>query len=384
MDKDEKQRKIRRGRCAGIAFMLLLGVVCGIITGKYLYSVLAAGGTPGEYRLTTALLLVGTYAALILQVVIHEAGHLIFGLMTGYRFLSFRIGSLMWVKENGRLRQKRLTIAGMSGQCLMIPPEEMPEGKIPFVLYNLGGPLSNFASGLLFLGLYFPCRNVPYLSVFLLLFCAVGFAYALINGIPMRLGTVNNDGYNTLSIGKSPAALRAFQIQMKVAGRAAAGERLRDMPEEWFVLPSEEEMGNSMTAAIGVFAYNRLMDDHRFEEAVRLMDRLMATESAIVGLHRGLMICDRVYCGLIRKDRRDLTDKLLDKQQKKFMKAMKNFPSVLRTEYACALLAEKDPEKAARIRARFEECVRSYPYAVDIDSERELLDLADSAAEGKA
>ena len=76
------------------------------------------------------------------QVVVHEAGHLVFGLLTGYQFSSFRIGSFMWVKLEGKLKLKRYSLAGTGGQCLMAPPE-MVDGKVPYVLYNLGGCLAN-------------------------------------------------------------------------------------------------------------------------------------------------------------------------------------------------------------------------------------------------
>jgi len=36
-----------------------------------------------------------------IQIAIHEFGHMIFGLITGYKFSSFRMGNLMWVKEEG-------------------------------------------------------------------------------------------------------------------------------------------------------------------------------------------------------------------------------------------------------------------------------------------
>ena len=54
------------------------------------------------------------------------------------------------------------------------------------------------------------------------------------NGIPMRLGNVDNDGYNALCLGKSPAALRSFWLQMKINQQISRGVRLKDMPEDWF------------------------------------------------------------------------------------------------------------------------------------------------------
>jgi hypothetical protein len=55
---------------------------------------------------------------------------------------------------------------------------------------------------------------------------------------------------------------------------------------------------------------------------------------------------------------------------------MQKFPSVIRTEYAYALLYEKDLPKAEKLKARFEKCAKNYPYTGDIESERELFEIA--------
>ena len=84
------------------------------------------------------------------------------------------------------------------------------------------------------------------LSYWFLMMVVIGGAFALMNGVPMRLGTVDNDGYNALSLGKNPQALRSFWIQMKANHAQALGQTLKDMPAEWFVMPSDEDMKNSM------------------------------------------------------------------------------------------------------------------------------------------
>ena len=81
-------------------------------------------------KLSQYLLLL--YGAYLIQVVIHESGHLVAGLKCGFRFLSFRIGPFTLIKKSGRILLKRLSVAGTGGQCLMIPPEEDTDEK-PFV-----------------------------------------------------------------------------------------------------------------------------------------------------------------------------------------------------------------------------------------------------------
>ena len=135
-------------------------------------------------------------------------------------------------------------------------------------------------------------------------------------------------------------------------------------------------MQNSLIAALGVFACNRLMDQREFAEADSLMARLLTMDSGMAGIHRSLLICDRLYCELIGQNRPEVLTHMLKPEQKKFMKTMQNFPSIIRTQYVFALLAEKDPEKAENIRKRFEKVGKTYPYPSDIQSERELMELA--------
>lgn len=362
-----------------LAVFALIGMVCGILMVDSIGS-FAASMPPAQFLISLGLLCVGLFAIPPLQIAVHEAGHLVFGLLTGYRFLSFRVGSFLWLRADGKLRLKRLSLVGTGGQCLMSPPA-MVEGRIPYVWYNLGGSLLNGIVGLVLLGLYLLCEGTV-LSPLLLFAAGVGFFYALGNGIPLRLGGVDNDGYNALSLGKDLKALRSFWIQLKVSEYTAKGIGLADMPKEWFEVPSDQDMKNSMIAVMGVFATNRLMEEYKFQEAGELIERLLSMDTSIIGLHRRMMTCDKIFCELIGENRREELDTLLDKQQKQFMKQMKRFPSVMRTEYAYALLARKDAEAAGWKMRQFERFAPQHPHPVEIESERAMMRIAQSHYDG--
>lgn len=373
---NKRSKNITWQQFVAILFYILIGVVCGIILASLSDWVFGAElSFWGEmiYFLGTLVIM---FAAVFVQIIIHEAGHLVFGLMSGYKFNSFRINSFMWIKENGKVKFKRLAIAGTAGQCLMAPPEPV-DGKIPVVLYNLGGVLMNIITGFAFLGMCFALSSIPLLLVVMLLFALIGFVLAIMNGVPMRMGTLNNDGYNTLELVRNKSALRAFWVQLKVSEMEAEGIRLKDMPDAWFSIPSDEQMKNGMIAATGVFVCNRLMDAQRFEKADKLMNHFLEINSGIVGLHRNLMICDRMYVEIITNNCREAVDAMFSKEQKKFMKLMKDYPSVMRTEYAYALLCEKDKIKADNVKNRFEKYSKIYPYSGDMQSERELMKIAE-------
>ena len=371
-----KQRKrIPWGQVIGTGLSLAMGVGCGVVLTSWFDCCPAGVSRPlWALGLAAAFLL-----ALLAQITLHEGGHLVCGLLSGYRFCSFRVGSLMWMKVDGHLRLRRLRLAGTDGQCLMSPPD-MVDGRLPVTLYNFGGALANLLAAVLALALYGPARRVPLLAAFLLFLAVIGGFTAAMNGIPLRLGNIDNDGRNALSLGHDPAALRAFWVQMKVAEAQARGLRLREMPEDWFSMPGDEALQNAMTAAQGVLVCNRLVDEGRLAEADRAIAHLLAGSRGLPGLYRGLLVCDRVTVELLGEARPAVLADFLTQGQVKFMGQMKRFPSVLRTRYLHALLAERDPAKAAAIRARFETVAGTYPYPADIASERELMALGDARA----
>ena len=371
-----KKKKFQWQNLIGIAFFSIIGMICGILTIEYMDSLETTELNFGEKMLHLLFLLIIMYISFFIQMIIHEAGHFIFGSLTGYKLSSFRIGSFMWIKDNGKIKLKKYSLAGTGGQCLMSPPD-MVNDKIPIVLYNLGGCIMNIITGVIALVIFFLFRDNSLLSVFMLMITIVGFAFAIMNGVPIRLGLIDNDGYNALSLGKNTQALRSFWIQMKINDLILKGDRLKDIPEEWFALPTDEEMKNSMISVIGVFACNRLMDEHRFDETENLIKHYLEVDTSMVGIHRSLLICDYIFCQLIRNRNRQDIEKMLDKQQKSFMQSMKKNPTIIRTEYACALLLENDSIKAEKIKQQFEKCVVSYPYTSDIESERELINIAE-------
>lgn len=179
-------------------------------------------------------------------------------------------------------------------------PPELVEGKLPVVLYNLGGSILNLLFSVVCLVLYFIWNGNDFVSAFLIL-----------------------------------------------------------------------------TAVIGIFVCNRFMEQQRFEEAKQLMKHFFEIETSIVGLHHNLLVCEYIFCELIGENNREVIEEKYDIQQKKFMKAMKNYPTVIRTEYALSLFYRKEREEAEKWKEKFEKISAVYPYSADMEAEREMLEKAE-------
>ncbi len=337
---------------------------------------------PETYEIFGLLLAFGIFAlALYIEIIIHELGHLVFGLITKYKFLSFRIGKLMLIKEGKKLKFKTLSITGTDGQCLMSPPD-LEDDKIPVVLYNLGGIFFNLISSFVFILLLLLFNDNVIPTFIFKIFIITGLFFAGLNGIPLQLGPIANDGYNALSLKDDKHAIKSFWTQLKINEMMSKNKRLKDIPEEWFTLPKNADYDNIFIATIAVFECNRLMDIHNFQEANKKIKTLLKRNTAIAGIHKNLLICDQIYCELISNNPQ-VAKKLCTQEIKTFMESMRDYPTVIRTNYALALLLNNNQKEADKYLTQFRKRTKTYPYQGDMKSERELISIVTSIKKDK-
>lgn len=374
-DKKSAQKRGLATKALVVALFMVLGAAVGYLAGHLTRGAEGPDADPLGTAAWIVALVVLLVAAYFLQIIVHEAGHLVFGLATGYRFRSFRVGSLMLVQQDGRLRFRRFSVQGTGGQCLMAPPD-LVNGGIPYRLYNLGGTLANVLVGL---AAAVPAFLLPkgLGTAFFAFVAIIGLAFALTNGLPLTVGGVNNDGKNLRAAGEGPEALRAFWIILKISEAQADDVRTKDMPAAWFAAPAvPEQLRNPLVASVAVVACSRFLDEGRITEAAEAICDLLEGETGMLGLHRSLLKIDLAYCELMAGKGTQEAERILDADARKLMKAMKNYPSVLRTRHALALLAEGDEEEARRVREEFDRMATRHPYPSEIEGERELMDAA--------
>ncbi len=285
------------------------------------------------------LVIVGLYLVMLIHIIAHEAGHLVFGLWTGYEFLSFRVGSFTIVKKDGKLIRKKIKTPGLAGQCLMSPPEWKDGEQYPYVLYNLGGGLMNLFLSLLAVPLFF--INVPLLawaggfSIF------VGVIFAITNLLPMTVG-VPNDGKNCRMCKNSKENQRALYLQLKLNALLSDGAELKDLPEELFVIGPEEQL-NPLTFFVRLLEYYKYMDLGEDEKAEAVLAALEQNAGKLPAAFLNTLDLERMYRMILKKSplvELAAYSKIL---QPVFLK-VKDI-SILRVKYAyLALLSEEERE----------------------------------------
>ncbi|MFX0547824.1 M50 family metallopeptidase [Hathewaya histolytica] len=313
-------------------------------------------------------------AAFMLQIILHELGHLIFGLYSGYRFTSFRIGTLTFIKEDEKIVLKKFNIPGTAGQCLMMPPDGN-SCDCPYVLYNLGGIVMNTLVSCLCLVIY-TLLPMPEIIRAFLYFVAISGLYDLImNGVPMKIGGISNDGYNIISIKKDKVVRNSYYTQLMVNGLLYQGVRMKDIPFKYFEIPQGANLNNPMIGVIKCFEGSYYHDRKEFDKAKECFENLLNDAPKLIGLLKNEIKCELLFYEVIGECRKEVIDELYTKKLKKYIKATNCFIGRKRLMYAYALIIEKDKAKADKILKEMDKVQKTYPVKSEIESELEIIEF---------
>lgn len=376
MDKRKRKESIKtkkKGKVLGtILFILVFGSI-GFFMG-YLSETYFEGQNPIGELSNIYILVLMTFVVYISHIIIHEAGHLVFGLMTGYSFISFRIGSFTIVKEDNKLKIKRFNIPGTAGQCLMMPPE-MIEGEFPFIIYNLGGALANLIISFIgILALIYIKGISSSLYAILFLSSSIGIITGLTNVIPMKISGVSNDGYNILSMIRDEEAKRGFYVQLKVNGLLTKGIRAKDMSVETFQLKEGADVSNPLNTSMKLMEYNWYLDNMDLENAKECINSLIPYMDRIMPLYVNEINIERMFLELVGDCNRDFIDNLYDKNLKKYIKASKFMIGKKRFLMAYEAFYNEDKDKALEYYEEIKRLAKKYPIKADADMEIMLVD----------
>lgn len=352
-----------------ILLMFLMGAAAGLVI------IIFANGdssSPVHFIEFIVSLVIAAY----LQIILHEAGHLVGGLLSGYRFVSFRVGSITLVKDgSGKLRFKCFKIAGTGGQCLMAPPENVPLDQIPTKLYNAGGALVNLLCATVSLLLLF-CDGMPlWLRYFLAATMAIGFVFALLNGIPLKMGGVANDGYNMLYLNRDKQAVKGFAAQLIINEKQQNGMRLSQMPDEVFDLGGEINYSDPLQANVGLLLISRELDKGNIELAHEQFKELLNSHrKELMPLFRLEAGCELMFTSLVTGDKvvaqKTIDDEMLMKYITKYARVMSPKQRAL---MAKALLFDSNRAEAERLYNELVARRDSYLMQGEVESDIELM-----------
>lgn len=304
-------------------------------------------------------------------ILVHEGGHLVGGLLTGYKFVSFRVFSFTFVREDGRLCVKRFRVQGTGGQCLLAPPGR-PLEEIPLVLYVSGGVLANIIVLLAVLPLV-RLDMSPFLHEALWVFIFTDLLFIILNGIPMRVGGICNDAMDLIELRKYPLSKLGMLNQLKANKLIQEGVRPRDLPAELTEYRGEIDYTKALQVSLPLMQCGRVLDEEDYAGALAGYEDLYGRKDVIMPLYVREIACELVYLYLLAGREEDALA-LLDKPLRDYIETQRGVASS-KERLFCAMTCflDKDREKALEIYRNLDARKDSYLLRGEVEGDLALM-----------
>lgn len=346
MAKKAKQKMTKKEKRATLV-QLLLGVAIGVFFLPWVFAM----DSFETYWLALLLFLVAN----IFIVPVHEAGHLVFGLLTGYRLQSF--AAFRW--QIFRTKEKKWKVSawavpGALGQCVMEPPQWPQDGRLPYWWYNAGGILITAVLGLVSLLVALPKYGTLAGLMWWAVFCAL-FLSVLTNLLPM-MALINNDGMNLRLLRKREQSRLALWKQLRINADYTMGQHLQDMPDAWFV--NEEDAQNTLEGEIDFLRLYRLLAMQDYEQAKQESHALLEKKEALLALRQKMVVAIGALCELLTDEKGTCLREYVTPEYQQSVKGMAGVLLMPVVSCGVHLLHEDDAQKAEKSRLAAEKIIR--------------------------
>lgn len=196
------------------------------------------------------------FVMFMMQIVIHETGHFIFGKLTGYQFLSFRIFTMVILKVGQCYTIRRCRSPGSYGQCLLKPPDRK---NCPFVWLTLGGIIFNLITAIIAVIFIFGQFHIPFVHIMgLIIFSFYGLSFAVINILPIKNWGITNDGLVFLDLLRDPCARDCYKRQLELLPDLLNGKTYGELPYDLLKVPEDYDLTNSL------IGYHKILECYHF------------------------------------------------------------------------------------------------------------------------
>lgn len=296
------------------------------------------------------------FLAIILTIVLHELGHYIAAKISGYKFILFRIFSITFIKENGKIKRKSFDIPGTFGQNLMVPKQNIGE-EYPYLLYHFGGSIMNLLEFIICTIIML--KSGDSLRIFSYYMAVIAGFAILNNAIPISK-EIENDGMNAIKSYKNKSHRLLMHIVLIISENALNDKGVSELPSNAIETIKNDE--NQKYLEFNAILADYYAERDNFKKAEEIIEESLTKEVLSSDLQRLVTVGELLFYKLINDDE-DGINKYDTEEFEKFRK--KILPKLINTyhiEYAFAL-HERDFEKAKNIKMNFEKYKEKYPFS---------------------
>ena len=274
-------------------FLLVVGVLLSVFADIVFLG--KAFGTGLNIPVGIILCVAGFAVTVFLSIMLHELGHMIFGLIGGMAFQSIRLPFVTLTKLNGKLKFIKNNERGALGMCEMYPKTSVNPERC-FALQAAGGPFGSlialgFSLAMLLLG----GSINGYVTCFFGSAAPILYLILLDNSFPLEIAGAKTDGAQIIGYVKKDPSFVLLSAALTAQGYYYSGITPKDLPYELLhELPVvQEDDLNYVYYLNNLYLY--CLDKRDFEGVRDVHARILSASQYAFASVRDQLYCDLFY-----------------------------------------------------------------------------------------
>ena len=307
---------------------------------------------------------------------LHEAGHVVFGLTQGFRF-NFFVAGPVYIRRDG----EKIAFTWnwnpvlWGGRASCFPTQFGPDLKWKMIWFTAGGPLFSFLGALAVIPAMTMRASHSGTALPVMFFGIVSFALGVATLIPNSVGGATSDGARILILLRNrPEGMR--WVAMAGLASLISAQRARDWPAGLVELMGEAVDETPDSASVCTLRYLWHSDRREWDDAAHWLDRGLQKIDMVPAPLRGAMYASAASFEVRRPGNIALAREYFDLACRPGLVKRRDLHALA----ARVLLAEGRHEEARAELALAEESIRSQPPALAEPLREDLDDMASALA----
>lgn len=305
--------------------------------------------------------------AFALSIVVHELGHLLGGYMSGYHFVSFRLGPLLLTRTEEKFGIYYYPMPANLGECWMAPNKGQIH-NITVLFYVLGGCFANFIATTLSIIPYATLQPGS-LKTCVFIFMLISYFSVLYHAIPRKHHHKMNDGMRMYYLSIDRQSKLIFAKQLLIMEKYTQAYGFHQMPEEWFDLAEDYDDHNPFLSYQKFLQIQRLIFQRKSIKAEEAIEALLMSDKQMADNQRAILIMDLATIRMMYFGDNACIDILSQRIVQDIFKSMSHTLIVLRVHHLRALAYDKDQALSDAYLQQFKETVHRCPYLSEMFKE---------------
>lgn len=308
------------------------------------------------------------------SIILHECGHLFFGLKSKLKFMSFNIRGFSIVKRNNKLVIERKALTkDIGGYCNMQFLDSVKYLNKDVILYFYGGIIINIVLALLFLPIFLLCAN-EYIKLLSLLYVIYNFYLAIYNSIPYsNLVGVSTDMKHIINYLHDSRYIEKIGIIDKIMKYRENNNTLKNIDKNLLYMPTRITNDYDMTIALVYIAYLSEKKEYKqMSDSINFV--LNSTSNTITEAQKNALKVQEIDFIVHTNFDKNKLKEIWDSSFNKYINQLSLLSiSGLAFKYLYYMVINENPNKAEEIMKEYQNKKRKYPNNQDVKETDEFI-----------